>query len=270
MTQSITELAQKEKLLVDAIIAGIKSQQIVWDNQMHRYPSTSGIDVHHSRVLIDDSLGDDVISSARGNAIEANADYDGDKEWTRDALIAGEYKNIGEFQKAAAAARRLREVEDRIADDLAKWEAEENGTKNVYNEKDIDALINDLANRQPNRYAALMSKLNKKYVGQFSNMSTHIRNSLTDLGMDEISGNGGTEMAARGSFLRAFFEMLEQDSISAKKVFGRLSSSKGSTQAADELEVLYNQLYSGEWDEAVNKAQELDIIKQDFLNSRQF
>jgi hypothetical protein len=128
-----------------------------------------------------------------------------------------------------------------------------------------EAFLADMKNRGANSLAGLMSKSNKQYVGQFSNASTNIRNFMSDIGMDETE-NAGTKNAALTSIVRAYLESLEQDSISAKKVFARLSTQKGKDVAVDELSTLYNLIGKGDFKSAIATSEAMNM---EFANSRQ-
>ena len=235
--------------------------------QLHRYPSTSGLDIHHTKIAIDDdNVSDNAVMVGRGQSIVTNADYDGDKVWLRASMAnTSGYTNYEEYEAATKAAKQLRLVEDKVADDLAVWDKQNNVKKDK-----TEQLLTDYENRNPNKLAALMSKYNKKYVGQFSNMGTRVREAMSKTGFDELSRSSGAD----AKFIRAFFEVFEQDSISAKKVFARLSAAhgggdEGDKVAIDELTSLFNKLLSGDIDAGITQAQQMNILGE-LLDSRQF
>ena len=223
---TIDQLQKMEESLLDAIAFATKVGAMDITGQLHRYPSTSGMDIHHTKIAIDDTnVSDDAVMLGRGQSIAINADYDGDKTWLRTPLgSTSKYTNFAEYQKAVQAAQNLRQIEDLVADDLAAWDKVNGGKKDK-----TDQLLADFENRNPSKFAALMSKYNKGYVGQFSNLNTRVRSAMSKTGFDELSGQNGAD----SKFIRAFFEVFEQDAISAKKVFARLSAAHGGGEEGD-------------------------------------
>ena len=267
---TIDQLQKMEESLLDAIAFATKVGAMDITGQLHRYPSTSGMDIHHTKIAIDDTnVSDDAVMLGRGQSIAINADYDGDKTWLRTPLgSTSKYTNFAEYQKAVQAAQNLRQIEDLVADDLAAWDKVNGGKKDK-----TDQLLADFENRNPSKFAALMSKYNKGYVGQFSNLNTRVRSAMSKTGFDELSRQNGAD----SKFIRAFFEVFEQDAISAKKVFARLSAAHGGGEegdqvAVDELTKLFDTILKGSMTDiqsAITQAQKMGILG-DLLDSRQF
>ena len=267
---TIDQLQKMEESLLDAIAFATKVGAMDITGQLHRYPSTSGMDIHHTKIAIDDTnVSDDAVMLGRGQSIAINADYDGDKTWLRTPLgSTSKYTNFAEYQKAVQAAQNLRQIEDAVADDLAAWDKANGGKKDK-----TDQLLADFDNRNSSKFAALMSKYNKGYVGQFSNLNTRVRSAMSKTGFDELSGQNGAD----AKFIRAFFEVFEQDAISAKKVFARLSAAHGGGEegdqvAVDELTKLFDTILKGSMTDiqsAITQAQKMGILG-DLLDSRQF
>ncbi len=267
---TIDQLQKMEESLLDAIAFATKVGAMDITGQLHRYPSTSGMDIHHTKIAIDDTnVSDDAVMLGRGQSIATNADYDGDKTWLRTPLgSTSKYTNFAEYQKAVQAAQNLRQIEDLVADDLAAWDKVNDSKKDK-----TDQLLADFENRNPSKFAALMSKYNKGYVGQFSNLNTRVRSAMSKTGFDELSGQNGAD----SKFIRAFFEVFEQDAISAKKVFARLSAAHGGGEegdqvAVDELTKLFDTILKGSMTDiqsAITQAQKMGILG-DLLDSRQF
>lgn len=267
---TIDQLQKMEESLLDAITFATKVGAMDVTGQLHRYPSTSGMDIHHTKIAIDDTnVSDDAVMLGRGQSIAINADYDGDKTWLRTPLgSTSKYTNFAEYQKAVQAAQNLRQIEDAVADDLAAWDKANGGKKDK-----TDQLLADFDNRNSSKFAALMSKYNKGYVGQFSNLNTRVRSAMSKTGFDELSGQNGAD----AKFIRAFFEVFEQDAISAKKVFARLSAAHGGGEegdqvAVDELTKLFDTILKGSMTDiqsAITQAQKMGILG-DLLDSRQF
>lgn len=295
-------LAKFEEKLVNLLLEQVKNGKSLV-TQFHRYPSTSGMDIRHGYLTVDDSLEKGTMAIARGSSLMVNADYDGDKMWLRPVLAQAENLTHEEYIRAYGAISQVAGIESKIAQEMAEWERNqdkekyeafkkepenagltEDQLKQAFEakkrKKQEDALIDDIygkdgEGRENNRLAAIMSKANKKYVGQFSNASTYFRRNKTLMGMDSVGGEGGQQLPVYSALLSAFTEVLEQDSISAKKVFQRLSGEKGEDVAVaiDELDALYKLLSDGEFEKAIDKAMQLGImgdIETGMIDTRQF
>ena len=122
-------------------------------------------------------------------------------------------------------------------------------------------------NPDSDRFAAVMSRANKEYVGKFSNVSTNIRRAKNLMGMDSVNGETGKQLPVYSMLISAFTEVLEQDSISAKKVSERLAKSVENGEDADtalnELLGLYQLMNSGNFDEAITEAIRLGVLEVD-------
>ena len=270
--KEIEDLKQYEDIIIQAITDGIRNGKVDLTGQIHRYPSISGSDIHHTRISIDDALGQDTMSITRGASLSPNADYDGDKMWVR-ALTSGIYKNFEEYEEAYKAIQLIRQAEDKKVQLLAEWErasdAEKAKNGDAAQEKDRQALVADLWDRFKAQQAAVISRSNKAYVGQFSNVSSRLRDNLTVLGLDELN-QPNSQMSIYSKMVRAFTQTLEQEGISAKKVYARLAGENGDKVAFDELQGLYDLLSQGDLASAVTRANELGILQNEFFKSQIF
>lgn len=270
--KEIEDLKQYEDIIIQAITDGIRNGSVDLTGQIHRYPSISGSDIHHTRISIDDALGQDAMSITRGASLSPNADYDGDKMWVR-ALTSGTYKNFEEYEEAYKAIQLIRQAEDKKVQLLAEWEraSDIEKTKNgeTAQEKDRQALVADLWDRFKAQQAAVISRSNKAYVGQFSNVSSRLRDNLSVLGLDELN-QPNSQMSIYSKMIRAFTQTLEQEGISAKKVYARLAGENGDKVAFDELQGLYDLLSQGDLASAVTRANELGILQNEFFKSQIF
>lgn len=263
--KSMTELANIEEELINGIVERIKNGEMDLMTQYHRYPSTSSRDIRFSRLSIDTNLtNDDTLEIARGLALTANADYDGDKSTTRLLFAGSNYSNYNDFQEAYRAAEQVTRLDDEVARLMEEWERNNNKNKGG---PDLsgDSVVKDEANKIPNIVASIMSKVNKQNVGYFSNLSTNTRNFMQELGIDEIK-KAGTRQAGQAAIIRAYMESLEQDSISAKKVFQRLATTNDESFTIDELDKLYSYMNSGAFSKAIQLSQGMGL---GFEDSRQ-
>lgn len=266
---TLEKLINTEQELINGIIQRLLSGEQSLLAQIHRYPSTSGRDIRFANLKIDDTLSDDAMSITRGAALTVNADYDGDKMWKRIMGLTADTEDYESYEKMMQGVKLLTDLDTKVAAHMAEWDraqAEADAADPNKEQKAKEKYIEDLANRDPNLLASLMSKSNKKYVGMFSNVSTNVRNAMQDMGLDEAT-SPNSRGAAHASLIRAFLESLEQDSISAKKVFARLSASKGTDVAVDELSGVYNAIGAGDFDRAIDLSAQLGI---NFFEGRQF
>lgn len=266
---TLEKLIDTEQELINGIIQRLLSGEQSLLAQIHRYPSTSGRDIRFANLKIDDTLSDDAMSITRGAALTVNADYDGDKMWKRIMGLTADTEDYESYEKMMQGVKLLTDLDTKVAAHMAEWDraqAEADAADPNKEQKAKEKYIEDLANRDPNLLASLMSKSNKKYVGMFSNVSTNVRNAMQDMGLDEAT-SPNSRGAAHASLIRAFLESLEQDSISAKKVFARLSASKGADVAVDELSGVYNAIGAGDFDRAIDLSAQLGI---NFFEGRQF
>ena len=257
------KLVEIETELVEGLIERVRNGETQLLSQFHRYPSTSGRDVRFSKLAIDSNMkGTDTLAIPRGLALTVNADYDGDKTQSRLLFAGSDYASYEDFKKAYEAAKQVTALDTKIAKNMELWEKRNAESPDTSG----DAVVSDILNREPNIIASLMSKANKHSVGYFSNLSTNVRNFMQDIGIDEVAG-AGTKQAGQAAFARAYMETLEQDSISAKKVFSRLSKQEGGENFfVDELDALYNLMNQGAFKTAIEKSQSMGM---GFENSRQ-
>lgn len=261
--QNINSLLQIQETLLDEMIQLSREKSAKGESflttQDHRFPSTSGLDIRYADLMVNDYIGnDDVALVPRGHGLTYNADYDGDKGYAK--VLGVQYsENFEEYQKIAKAVERIKNQHTEVAKSMVDWENKDSGedesTKTDRSKKTL-SYISDLKNRKRNVMAGTMSKFNKKYVGQFSNASTNARNFMKDFGMDEF-GKAGTKEAAMSGILRSFYEVGEQDSISAKKIGQRMEG--GKAYSFDELQKLLNMIQNGEDDQALNTMKEMGI-----------
>ena len=246
---SIKELQQIESELIEGIIKRVKEGAELL-GQFHRYPSTNGNDIKFAKVGIDDkNLSNESIAISRGLANTVNADYDGDKMWRRILMASTNFTNLEDYDAAYKAAQEIEKLDAQVAKHMEQWEANKPSSSDTGEE----SFISDLENKEPNYFSSLISKWNKQYVGQFSNVSTNARNFLEDTGVEQAS-NGNLRNGGLVSIVRAYLESLEQDAISAKKVFARISKNTNSTDpdvALNELSKLYGYVSTGSFKEAV-------------------
>lgn len=199
-----------------------------------RFPFMNGLDIDPTRHIY---VGRDLatgkaIRVGAGLAKKENADYDGDKEVLRLQKLMKDQEIV--FNAAA----KTKEDVLRKMGWIAKAEADiANHTGKTYEDLSPDdrAIFKNgfgrgVSDKSISKIAAMAARENKGAVGVFSNFSTEIRNMMKNAGVDETQEFLGTEeektSAASSMFVRSFFEAMEQDLISSKKVINRMVALK--------------------------------------------
>lgn len=188
-----------------------------------RFPFMNGLDLDAlTKVFIGKDVQGNQIKVGAGLAKKENADYDGDHENLKFMKLSGGENVL--FGKAAG----MREDVLRQLGWIAKREGEKKDAEmQVFDDDYYKGVSNELIRQS----AVLAGRRNKGATGIFSNFATQIRNMMRDVGFDETSMGHGTkeetENAATAIIVRSYFEAMEQDMISAKKVIKRLSKSRG-------------------------------------------
>lgn len=269
------ELQQIEQELIAEIINMVKSGEMDLTTMLGRYPSTSGRDMRYANLKVNDEIGNEkAMLVSRGMAATFNGDFDGDK--IRARIMGLQYGNdFHSYYQAAQGAQEMKAYHTAVAKRMEAL----NEAADIYPERDVEKtnrMVSLLGDKKKDFVAGLMSKKNKKYVGQFSNINTNARNLLEGLDEDEvaITRGGGIDVKQAGymGMVRSFLEALEQDSISAKKISQRLNVTE--EYAINELDALRDALQNGDLMTAFSQAKKLDILKTDeegnFVGSRQY
>ena len=188
-----------------------------------RFPFMSGLDLDAlTKVFIGKDVQGNQIKVGAGLAKKENADYDGDHENLKFMKLSG--GEDGLFHKAAG----MREDVLRKLSWIAKREGEQNDAEmQVFDDDYYKGVSYDWIKQS----ALLAGRRNKGATGIFSNFATQIRNTMKDIGFDETNMGHGTkeetENAATAIIVRSYFEAMEQDMISSKKVIKRIVKETG-------------------------------------------
>ena len=204
---------------------------------MNRYPSIAQQSTTFAGLHVSSGLKGYDIKVGAALTKFVNGDYDGDTM----NLILGLWSSGMSFDAAAEMVERQKEKNY-------------NFYKQMFLNQTVDktaattAEAQKLSDTQYMGLSALAAKFNKPYTGMFSNISTRIREGLRATGFDVIDASGNpipisTEddyvRAIRGKLVAGVGQILEQDSISAKKVEKRLDAAraaKGSALSPEEIE----------------------------------
>lgn len=174
-----------------------------------------------------------------------NGDYDGDTV----NFILGLWSSGMSFDAAAKLVERQKRINRRFYDKMLKGTV---GSDVAISGGDISRLKDDSMG-----LSALATKFNKPFTGIFSNMSTRIREGLKTLGHDYIDESGNVRDldtindyvdAIETELVTAVGQILEQDSISAKKVderiAKRITENGGKDISAEEKERIQREVLS--------------------------
>lgn len=204
---------------------------------MNRYPSIAQQSTTFAGLHVSSGLKGYDIKVGAALTKFVNGDYDGDTM----NLILGLWSSGVSFDAAAEMVERQKEKNYNLY-------------KQMFSNQTVDktaattAEAQKLSDTQYMGLSALAAKFNKPYTGMFSNISTRIREGLRATGFDVIDASGNpipisTEddyvKAIRGKLVAGVGQILEQDSISAKKVEKRLDAAraaKGSALSPEEIE----------------------------------
>lgn len=188
-----------------------------------RFPFMNGLDLDTlTKVFIGKDVQGNQIKIGAGLAKKENADYDGDHENLKFMKLSGAERAL--FGKAAG-------MKEDVLRQLA-WIAKREGEKKdaemqVFDNNYYQGVSSDLVKQS----ALLAGRRNKGATGIFSNFASQIRNTMKDIGFDETNMGHGTqeetENAATAIIVRSYFEAMEQDMISAKKVIKRIIKETG-------------------------------------------
>lgn len=204
---------------------------------VNRYPSIAQQSTTFAGLHVSSGLKGYDIKVGAALTKFVNGDYDGDTM----NLILGLWSSGMSFDAAAEMVERQKEKNYNLY-------------KQMFLNQTVDktaattAEAQKLSDTQYMGLSALAAKFNKPYTGMFSNISTRIREGLRATGFDVIDASGNpmpisTEddyvRAIRGKLVAGVGQILEQDSISAKKVEKRLDAAraaKGSALSPEEIE----------------------------------
>ena len=210
-----------------------------------RFPSIEGQDMRFVKMVVDSKAQDNhVVSFTPGGDYQINADFDADKMFLSLLGMTPMYANKENFMKVREQIAAVRALQTQSLSKNSGVVLEDYfGTLNNKNEEFAKATKNVakfLMNPNiPDTITTLVAKTYFGQVGRFSNKATGVRQVLDDLGMGEFSADGANRVQnlKDGSNIRAFFEFMEQEPISAKKIADRLSTVMGdsSGQSVEEL-----------------------------------
>ena len=233
-TQTIDEMSRKE--LINNLIKVLTVDSDDWSKAYQsgslttglrgvagRFPFMNGLDLDTvNKVFIGGDLQGKGIRVGMGLAKKQNADFDGDHEALKFLKLTLGQETL--FDKSA-------DIKQNIMRKLSWIAKAENGGDNASNKVFKDNFNKGVSDALIAQSAEIASRKNKGEVGVFSNYASQMRNMMKELGFDETGMkyglDGENENAGSAIIIRTFFEAMEQDLISAKKIINRLSKEKG-------------------------------------------
>lgn len=199
-----------------------------------RFPFMNGLDLDTvSKIFIGDDLKGNAIRLGAGIAMKQNADFDGDHEAMKLLKLSPEERLL--FDKSEEIKKAVMQRLAWIAKDKYE-EADKN--RQVFN----DDFYLGVSKKMMAQSAEIAGRRNKGAVGVFSNYASQLRNMMRDIRFDEtgvLSTEGGKENGIAAILIRSYFEALEQDAISAKKIINRLTKQykeQGITKTKKQIE----------------------------------
>lgn len=217
-TLSDSTIDQKIDALLDSITEGDGRAVKGISSIINRYPSISKHSAAFASVKIDPSMTGLQMKVGPGLMKFMNGDYDGDTV----NLILGLWGSGYSIEAAAEMVERQRRINERVYKKMSAAEKAKSGDElTMISGSDVGKNADFL------NLSALATKFNKPYTGLFSNISTKIREGLNASGYDyDILTNESSDTdyikVIQGELVSVVGQILEQDSISAKKVEKRI------------------------------------------------
>ncbi len=221
-TLSDSTIDQKIDVLLDSITEGDGRAVKGISSIINRYPSISKHSAAFASVKIDPSMTGLQMKVGPGLMKFMNGDYDGDTV----NLILGLWGSGYSIEAAAEMVERQRRINERVYKKMSAAEkAKSDDDFTMISGSDVGKSTDFL------NLSALATKFNKPYTGLFSNISTKIREGLNASGYDyDILTNESSDTdyikVIQGELVSVVGQILEQDSISAKKVEKRIQKTR--------------------------------------------
>lgn len=215
---SDSTIDQKIDVLLDSITEGDGRAVKGISSIINRYPSISKHSAAFASVKIDPSMTGLQMKVGPGLMKFMNGDYDGDTV----NLILGLWGSGYSIEAAAEMVERQRSINELVYKKMSAAEKAKSGDDfTMISGSDVGKSADFL------NLSALATKFNKPYTGLFSNISTKIREGLNASGYDyDILTNESSDTdyikVIQGELVSVVGQILEQDSISAKKVEKRI------------------------------------------------
>ena len=228
----------------------------------HRYPSSSREAMWFSNIKLDEKVKDNNMRIGHGIMRGWNGDFDGDTGylWTPFANLG---KNMstdigkdyikGLFQEAQEVKAFQDDVAELVGIQEERIMQEDTDIANSIPNLEKDKEILNSVTGPVAAVIDILSKNNKGYVGRFSTFATKFRS--MSKGMERIKDNGDITDVANATLMSAFFELTEQDAISAKHVASKFLDKSGNN-------IDYKALFSG-----LNDYQSLLYNSYNYANS---
>ena len=186
----------------------------------NRFPSIDSEAVKNSRLFVSKDIKDkETMKVGSGLAKAINADFDGD---TINVIL----KMLSDY-----SGDKTEDWDRDVMQRVYKMRGGKKASKtDEERQKNYEAALSGADDAFLKEISGLAAKVNNQYIGNFSNMSTSIRNALGETEYDETRAvytdgkmnQSSFEKIAKGLVIKAVGQTLEQDAISAKKVEQRI------------------------------------------------
>lgn len=263
-----------KKILAKKIVSAIKDDTFSGKMKglvgiMNRYPTIARHSVAFAELHVSSELQGNDVKVGAALAKFANGDYDGDTL----QIVLGLMSNGKSFEEADEMVQRQREKNVKVYEQLLK---EQTVDKTLASSTDVKKL----SDPKYMGLSALAAKFNKPYTGMFSNISTRIRKGLMATGFDVLDEQGNPVNLStaddyinviRGELVSGVGQILEQDSISAKKVEQRLDKARQAKgrDLTPEEEAEEQQKVLHEFEELYNMIRDPKFQYSDIIESMQ-
>lgn len=277
--QDIDKMKRKEVIehILDALTVGTSDWEKAYRSGtlteglkgvLGRFPFMNGLDLDTvSKIFIGSDLEGNAIRLGAGLALKQNADFDGDHEAMKLLKLSPEERLL--FDKSE-------EIKKAVAQRLAWIAKEKYEGKDQERQVFSDDFYKGVSKKMIAQSAEIAGRKNKGSVGVFSNYASQLRNMMRDIGFDETGmiydTEDGKENGIAAILIRTYFESLEQDAISAKKIINRLAKQykeQGVEKTSEEIEkdaLAYQKKILEETDELMQKFREKKITFEELNN----
>ena len=280
------DLRKFKELIVNSITADSKLYKRIKDKgllgKMHgiashsiRFPLSEGMDEKTVELFggTNNLIGQGAIRVGHGIAKQYNADYDGDKLGLYLAFSRGELlRDKKDNQSLIQAQNEAKKISQRMAQISAYYDI--SGDKKVITKDgnlvfDNEELLQLLNGDQAFDVGAVASRINKFYTGKFSNRYQTVTEGMDALNDPNLISGANRKDLVGQMVIRAMFESMTQDAISAKKVTKRILDLHGEEAFGaawtKELDSLYSTLgnkktYTNGIDNLYNQLKHLGIL----------
>ena len=257
----------KNKAIADLIE---KARTEGLEGLIERYPNVENEALKFAKLYVSDDIHDsETIQIGPALAKLAKADFDGDKIAAMALLLSEDAK--GGYQQ----------TRERFQDVAMKVYSMSKKASGTPSEKRLHVGLDAIRRADDGKLMQLasdMAKVNKKFTGSISLMSSRTRSFMSQNGFG--SGASDIDKMVQGYMVEGVMEAFEQDSIDVKKIFAKIKaenpnlSNRGVKQKAakffTEVQDVMDKLGTGEvtFNEFLNSMGELGVLETTDINGK--